>query len=222
MLNTRMRKKAQEATPAATADSDEEHSPWMRRGIIIGIAAVIVGGFAIGSGVSLLPRSCSSDISAPATADESSGVSNAQIQIDHGPQNLRSYLYTGEATVVTGDQGDTLSITPFGQGEAQYPKSGDIPAATYKGLFVDGLPHDDTGSAEMSFDNGDRYVGTILKGNYGKGTYALGNGGSIYQGTFKDGAPSDGYWYTHAGHPMSRVSSGKEIADTAGIPPYQP
>ena len=221
-LNTRMRKKAQEATPAATTDSGEEHSPWMRRGIIIGIAAMIVGGFVIGSGVSLLPRSCSSDISAPATADESPAVSNVQIQIDHGPQNLRSYLYTGEATVVTGDQGDTLSITPFGRGEAHYPQSGSTPAATYRGLFVDGLPHDDTGSAEMVFDNGDRYVGTFLKGNYAKGTYALGNGGSIYQGTFSNGAPADGYWYTHAGRPMSRVSSGKEIADTAGIPPYQP
>lgn len=221
-LNTRMRKKVQQPSSTEPEDEDEERSPRMRRGIIAGIVAVIAGGIVIGSGVSVLPRSCSSDVGTPAAADEASGVSQVQIQIDHGPQNLRSYVYTGEATVVTGDQGDTLSITPFGQGEAQYPKSGDIPAATYKGLFVDGLPHDDTGSAEMAFDNGDRYVGTFLKGNYGKGTYALGNGGSIYQGTFKDGAPSDGYWYTHAGHPMSRVSSGKEIADTAGIPPYQP
>lgn len=222
MLNTRMRKKAQEPKPAEPENTDEERSPWMRRGIIIGVVAVIAGGMVIGSGVSVLPRSCSSGTSAPATADESEGVSQVQIQIDHGPKNLRTFVYTGEATVVTGDQGDTLSITPFGRGEAQYPHSGDTPAATYKGLFVDGLPHDDTGTAEMVFDNGDKYVGTFDKGNYAKGTYALGNGGSIYQGTFRNGTPTDGYWYTHAGHPMSRVSAGKEIADTAGIPPYQP
>ncbi len=222
MLNTRMRKKAQEPKPEEPEATDEERSPWMRRGIIIGIVALIAGGFVIGSGISILPRSCTHEASAPEATDESQGVNQVQIQIDHGPENLRAFVYTGEATVVTGDQGDTLSITPFGRGEAQYPKSGDTPAATYKGLFVDGLPHDGTGTAEMVFDNGDKYVGTFDKGNYGKGTYALGNGGSIYQGSFKNGAPTDGYWYTHAGHPISRVSAGKEIADTAGIPPYQP
>lgn len=122
------------------------------------------------------------------------------ITVQSGPDNMRSYKFTGEIV-------DTIGALPNGKGIAKFAQYGDIPAATYEGNFVDGICEDTTGKATLTFANGEKYVGTFSGGFYSKGRYTLGDG-SYFEGTFKDGNPYNGNWYTANGTPDGNVVNG--------------
>lgn len=113
------------------------------------------------------------------------------VSVNHGPQNMRSYAFTGSIV-------DTIGALPQGYGTAKFEKYGSIPAATYSGCFTDGLCDDQTGNATLKFDNGDVYKGTFNKGYYDQGTYTL-KDGSYFKGTFKESNPYKGIWYNSDG-----------------------
>ncbi len=129
-------------------------------------------------------------------------VENLPITVTSGPSNMRQYAYTGELV-------DTLGALPNGEGIAKFAKYGDIPASTYKGQFVNGVCEDNTGNATMTFDSGDKYVGTFEDGYYAQGKYILSDG-SYFEGTFKEGSPYNGTWYNAQGKADGKVVNGAD------------
>ena len=129
-------------------------------------------------------------------------VENLPITVISGPKNMREYTYTGELV-------DTLGALPNGEGIAKFAKYGDIPASTYKGRFVEGVCEDNTGTATMTFDSGDKYVGTFKNGYYAKGKYIISDG-SYFEGTFKEGSPYNGTWYNAQGKADGKVVNGTD------------
>lgn len=129
-------------------------------------------------------------------------VSDIPITISSGPKNLRRYSYTGELA-------DTLGALPNGEGVAKYDKYETIPASVYKGMFVNGVCEDKTGNATMTFENGDKYIGTFKEGYFEKGKYTLADG-SYFKGTFNNGSPFNGKWYTANGSFDVSVANGIE------------
>lgn len=129
-------------------------------------------------------------------------VENLSITVTSGPKNMRQYSYTGELV-------DTLGALPNGKGIAKFAKYGDIPASTYHGRFVNGVCEDHTGKATMTFDSGDKYVGTFEDGYYVQGKYILSDG-SYFAGSFKEGSPYNGTWYSAQGKADGKVVNGAE------------
>lgn len=193
-------------------DNDDTDNSSSHRKVImiaVGVAVLLLGYWMLSKG------------NGGTTAGAPGGmVTDATIRIDNGPENLRTFTYTGEASITIDDQGDTLSVIPQGSGHATYMGTTDIPSSEYTGQFKDGLPDDVSDEAKMVFSNNDTYVGSFSKGNYYRGTYTIGETGAVYRGTFSQGVPHDGYWYDKSHNPTSRVNGGQEVADTAGIPPY--
>lgn len=118
-------------------------------------------------------------------------VTDHPIIVTSGPDNMRQYSYTGELA-------DSLGALPNGKGFAKFEKYGSIPASIYEGKFVNGVCEDKTGTATMTFTSGDKYVGTFKGGYYDNGKYILADK-SYFEGTFKDGSPYNGKWYTSKG-----------------------
>lgn len=129
-------------------------------------------------------------------------VTDYTVRVKAGPQNMRQYLYTGELV-------DTMGALPNGQGQAKFAKYGDIPASTYTGNFVNGVCEDATGRATISFTTGQKYVGTFKGGYYEQGRF-VDSDGSYFEGTFKEGSPYNGKWYTAAGQVDGSVVNGKD------------
>ena len=129
-------------------------------------------------------------------------VENLPITVTSGPSNMRQYAYTGELV-------DTLGALPNGEGIAKFAKYGDIPASTYHGQFVNGVCEDHTGKATMTFNSGDKYVGTFEDGYYVQGKYILSDG-SYFEGTFKEGSPYNGTWHNAQGKADGKVVNGAE------------
>lgn len=129
-------------------------------------------------------------------------VENLPITVTSGPNNMRQYSYTGELV-------DTLGALPNGKGIAKFAKYGDIPASTYHGQFVNGVCEDHTGKATMTFDSGDKYIGTFEDGYYVQGKYILSDG-SYFEGIFKEGSPYNGTWYNAQGKADGKVVNGAE------------
>lgn len=113
-------------------------------------------------------------------------VTDMEVYVDDAPENMREFTYTGELSIA-----DSL---PSGHGVAKFPGHGDTSAATYTGNFVDGKCTDDTGSANIVFEDGDSFTGTFSDGYYVKGKYTLSDG-SYFEGEFKDGAQYNGTLY---------------------------
>lgn len=118
-------------------------------------------------------------------------VKDLPIIVKSGPDNMRQYSYTGELI-------DSIGALPNGKGIAKFAKYGNIPASTYEGEFINGVCEDPTGAATMTFTSGDKYIGTFKSGYYDKGKYILADK-SYFEGTFKDGTPYNGKWYTSNG-----------------------
>lgn len=127
-------------------------------------------------------------------------VTDHPVIVKSGPDNMRQYSYTGELI-------DTLGALPNGKGIAKFAKYGNIPASTYEGEFVNGVCEDLTGTATMTFSSGDKYVGTFKNGYYGRGKYILADK-SYFEGSFKDGSPYNGKWYTSNGKYDGSVVNG--------------
>lgn len=143
-------------------------------------------------------KKCSSD-SIPEEVVDSTQVHYRVVSVSEGPTNMHRYSYSG--TWIDG--------SPNGKGTAKFAKYGDIPAATYEGIFEDGLCTDLTGEATMTFETGDKYVGTFENGYYVKGRYILPDN-SYFEGTFRNGTPYNGKWYSANGSFDGEVVNGKE------------
>lgn len=129
-------------------------------------------------------------------------VDGHPVSVADGPDNMRQYSYTGKLA-------DTVGALPNGEGVAEFAKYGTVPAATYKGSFVNGICHDTTGNAVMTFATGDQFVGTFKDGYFDNGRYTFPDK-SYFQGTFKNGNPYNGKWYTPKGDTVGSVVNGKE------------
>lgn len=127
-------------------------------------------------------------------------VKDHPVIVTSGPDNMRQYSYTGELI-------DTLGALPNGKGTAKFAKYGNIPASTYEGEFVNGVCEDLTGTATMTFSSGDKYLGTFKNGYYERGKYILADK-SYFEGSFKDGSPYNGKWYTSNGKYDGSVVNG--------------
>lgn len=196
-------------------DAVPAYQVMLRKWLLPAVAVVCIAGGA------LLMKDCGGgETDVPVAPDDSTAVADNEngietkevfptkhveglaITVTSGPSNMRQYAFTG-------DLADTLGALPNGEGVAKFAKYGDIPASTYKGRFVNGICEDHTGQATMTFVSGDKYVGTFKNGYYDRGKYLLSDG-SYFEGSFKDGAPYNGTWYTAKGKPDGKVVNGAD------------
>lgn len=131
-------------------------------------------------------------------------VKDSMVTIDFGPESKRLFMYSGDVHVRT--------KLPTGMGEAHYNTitidGEDTPACDYRGNFKDGLFEDD-GMAILTFDNGATYKGSFSAGFYIKGTLTQ-NDRTRFEGTFKDGEPYTGTFYTADNKPDGTIVDGVE------------
>ena len=131
-------------------------------------------------------------------------VENKLIKVSSGPTNMREYKYSGEIGAYEG------AVPNDVKGKAVFEKYGDIPGSSYYGYFVNGVCEDNTGDATMTFNNGDKYVGTFVGGYYSEGKYILSDG-AYFEGTFKDSKPYNGTWYSSSGTVDGTVVNGRDV-----------
>ena len=125
-------------------------------------------------------------------------VWNKTIVIAKGHESKRNFVYSGAVDV------DEL---PHGKGEANYPETKSSGSCVFIGTFVHGI----TSEGEMKFSNGAKYNGTFTEdGYYKKGTWTEQNG-YYFEGTFKNGDPYKGTWYTPKGKKYAKVVKGKSV-----------
>jgi len=198
---TELRQKPHGTKPQPDVTKKREHSKGLAYAKYAVVAAVVVG---IGIGAVGLSRSCSGQEQVAVVADSDTvavavmeKVTDRSITVSRGPENMRHFTYTGNV--------DSNGM-PQGEGSAQFAAYGNIPAATYEGNFIDGMCE---GEGQMVFSTGDRFEGSFNEGYYDKGTYTLADGSS-FRGTFRNGAPWDGSWYTKDGQEDGRVKNGQE------------
>ena len=171
----------------------------IKKAIIIALAVVCLGG-----GIFIFMNNMQNgDKEGKSMTDvEIKNVTDMPIVVMAGPDNMRQYKYTGGLV-------DSLGALPNGKGIAKFAKYGDIPASIYEGNFVDGICEDKTGTATMTFDSGDKFVGSFEGGFYSEGKYTLSDN-SYFKGTFKKGVPFNGKWYNADGSFSANVVNGVE------------
>lgn len=177
----------------------ERQSPRLRNVFLTVLALTLV---AAGFWGYVLLTSGEESSATETAAEQMKKVKDMPITVYRGPENMRTYKYTGEIE-------DRVGALPQGKGVAVYSAYGQIPASTYVGAFKDGICEDSTGKARLVFESGDTYEGTFVQGFYGKGRYTLADG-SYFEGTFKEGTPSDGKWYNADGSFSATVVNGVE------------
>ena len=192
------------ATPGTETDGADSlgttDGPGIGRLIKMAVAAVVLCLLAFGAFYFFDRGTSEGDVRAAADTVATKVVSDMQITVSEGPANMHQYAFTGEIV-------DTIGALPNGKGVARYPKHGSIPAATYKGNFVNGVCDDASGEATLTFTTGDKFVGTFSRGFYGQGKY-IAPDGSYFEGTFRKGKPYNGKWYTANGTPEDSVING--------------
>lgn len=199
---TELRQKPHGTKPQPDVTKKREHSKGLAYAKYAVMAAVVVG---IGIGAATLGRSCSESGQLAEVVDSDTvvvmpameQVTDRSITVARGPENMRSFIFTGMV--------DAEGL-PQGEGSAKFAAYGNIPAATYEGNFVDGMCE---GEGQMAFSTGDRFEGSFAEGYYDKGTYTLADGSS-FRGTFRNGSPWDGSWYTKDGQVDGSVKNGQE------------
>ena len=186
------------AKPSASTPK-ERQSPRLRNVFLMVLALTLVA-----AGFWGYVRSTNGEESSATetAAGQMKKVKDMPITVYSGPENMRTYKYTGEIE-------DRVGALPQGKGVAVYSAHGQIPASTYVGVFKDGICEDSTGKARLVFESGDTFEGTFVQGFYDKGRYTLADG-SYFEGTFKEGTPSDGKWYNANGSFFATVVKGVE------------
>lgn len=123
-------------------------------------------------------------------------VDSVTIVLTKGHASKRNFLYSGKV------DSDGL---PDGHGKANYPETKSSKACTFEGTFNHGI----TSEGVMRFDNGNKYEGTFTDdGFFKEGTWTE-TDGYYFVGTFKNGDPYNGNWYTPKGNVDSKVTNGK-------------
>lgn len=134
-------------------------------------------------------------VETPVVMEETS-VTDKMIVLNHGHESKRNYVYTGEVN---------SKGLPEGNGKAQYPETKSSSSASFIGVFKNGIPV----TGELIFASKYRYNGTFdSNGNYVKGKL-WDPEGYYFQGTFYNGQPYNGSWYTPKGIKDSDVINGK-------------
>ncbi|MBQ0021054.1 MAG: protein kinase [Bacteroidales bacterium] len=206
--DTVLKRKPKPVTEDTKPKPTSDNGKGMIKNVIIGVVALAC----VGGGIVAF-RSCKSQAGANGTDSLTLGIDsvsalpvemraeNLEVKVNKGPENMRRYTYTGVIALP-----DSL---PMGKGTASFDAYNGIPAATYEGEFVHGICEDNTGTATMTYDSGDKFVGTFKGGYRTEGRYTLSDG-SYFEGTFKNGDVFNGKWYTADGQVDGTVVNGKE------------
>lgn len=104
--------------------------------------------------------------------------------------------YTGEVMPDSVDGSDKL--LPDGIGIARIT-GGTYDGSVYDGEFIQGRME---GKTTYTMKNGDTFVGTYKDNKYEKGRYTIKETGEYFDGTFKNGNPSEGDWYDKNGNKL--------------------
>ncbi|MDO4972379.1 MAG: protein kinase [Bacteroidales bacterium] len=123
-------------------------------------------------------------------------VTKKTIVLTKGPESKRNFVYTGKV--------DTQGL-PHGKGHADFPETKTSGSGTFDGTFEHGFPSE----GEMNFANGTKFKGTFTADGFfkqGKWTEA---DGFYFEGTYNNGEPHNGKWYTPQGVFESEVVNGK-------------
>ena len=197
------------ANSSDSTNSNQEKRGWKNNKLVYLIASLAVVGIGVGTATlsncqnedqvdSDSQKKAMIDSIAAEVVIESDSVENKTISVTEGPENMRSYTYTGEVN----EKG-----IPDGKGKARYEKYGNIPSASYEGDFVNGVC---TGNGTLTFDTGDKFTGKFEGGYYQNGTYTLSDG-SYFQGSFRSSQPWIGSWYNKNGEMDADVKNGQEV-----------
>lgn len=84
---------------------------------------------------------------------------------------------------------------PNGYGEATFSDG-----RRYQGAFVHGKMEGD--NVTFTYENGDTFQGSFKNNEFLKGRYTIKADGSYFDGTFKNGQPDQGSWYSKSGTPL--------------------
>lgn len=105
---------------------------------------------------------------------------------------LGRYTYTGE--VIDG--------MPNGTGRAKFNDG-----RTYEGTFKDGICEGT--DITFTFKDGDIFKGSMKNNEFAHGRYTVYEGGSYFEGDFRNGDPYNGTWYRKDGSVEAKVVNGK-------------
>lgn len=105
---------------------------------------------------------------------------------------LGRYTYTGE--VIDG--------MPNGTGRAKFNDG-----RTYEGTFKDGICEGT--DITFTFKDGDSFKGSMKNNEFAHGRYTVYEGGSYFEGDFRNGDPYNGTWYRKDGSVEAKVVNGK-------------
>ncbi len=189
--DTVVKRKPQPAKPESKSTVKTRNNGMVKKVIIAAVAVCCIGGGIVAFSNLGGDEDSEEEVAIEEKTVTMKAVTDHPVIVTSGPDNMRQYSYTGELA-------DTLGALPNGKGTAKFAKYGNIPASTYEGEFVNGVCEDNTGTATMTFSTGDKYIGTFKNGYYDKGKYILADKSS-FEGTFKDGTPYNGKWYTANG-----------------------
>ena len=185
-----IRKKKPTPTPKPVPDPEPEpESTWNRKKIISICAAAVVA-------VVVLIVIFSSPSKPVEPTTTVTAVEDKTIVLTKGHESKRNFVYTGQV--------DAEGL-PHGQGQAQYPETKSSCSCTFNGTFEHGI----TSEGEMTFSNKTKYNGTFTSEGYFKeGTWTEADG-YYFSGSFKNGDPYNGTWYTPQGAEDSKVVNGQ-------------
>ena len=129
-------------------------------------------------------------------SEEVAKVQDTTIVLTKGHLSKRKFTYAGEV--------DKNGL-PNGQGRAKYPETEWSEGCTFEGTFEHGI----TKNGKMDFDNGPHYRGSFTsEGYFLEGTWTE-KDGYYFTGTYKNGEPYNGTWYTPDGKKDSEIVNGK-------------
>ena len=166
--------------PAATTE------PRSNKKLIVGILSAVAVAALIGLFAVIVSNIPDKETASPATQTEVAATDKQEKQtVTDTPMTLDfgECSYTGEVD----SEGK-----PDGQGEATYTKG-----SYYKGQFSHGKMHGT--DAYYRFSNGDVFEGEFHQDKFLKGKITLKSDGSYFIGTFANGQPDKGTWYSKDG-----------------------
>ncbi len=164
---------------------DSPRSPWLSPkvigGAVAGLLVVLLAWWLIAGGSKDKPASNSASTTEQVSAEASNVVTNSYFKSALGVSS-----YTGPVD----DQGQ-----PHGIGEASFSDG-----RLYKGPFVHGKMEGD--NVSFTYENGDTFEGTFKDNKFLRGRYTIKADGSYFDGSFKNGQPDQGSWYSKSGTPL--------------------
>lgn len=174
--------------------SQSKRKIWIIALAVVFVLVAVVGAFSALSGKG---NSSSLDSAQDSTNLMTTMVENDTITLSKGHESKRNFVYSGSV-----DE-DGL---PHGQGVAHYFESqSDKSSASFEGVFEHGI----TSDGVMEFSSGEMYKGTFTSdGFFNEGTWWE-KDGYYFTGTFKNGNPYNGTWYSPSGKEDGKIVNGQ-------------